>query len=101
MRKESSTASSQYASYRLRASERVSDGLANTRRINELIVSLKEKFGVTSIVITHDLASALVVSDRIGLVQDHRIPRVVTVEEARHAPPPELAAFVSGEMEAA
>ena len=73
----------------------------NARRINELIVSTKERFGVTSIVITHDMASALVVSDRLALVKDHRIPLVVPVEEARRTPPPELAAFVSGEMEAA
>ena len=42
---------------------------ANTRRINELIQSLQEKLGVTSIVITHDMASALAVSDRIALVE--------------------------------
>jgi phospholipid/cholesterol/gamma-HCH transport system ATP-binding protein len=74
---------------------------ANARRINELIVSLKQRFGVTSIVITHEMSSALAVSDRLALVKDRCIPLMVTVEEAQRAPPPDLAAFVSGEMEAA
>ena len=50
---------------------------ANTRRINELIVSLQEKLGVTSIVITHDMASALAVADRVALVRDRKIALAV------------------------
>ena len=72
----------------------------NTRRINELIVSLKEKLGVTSIVITHDMESAFAVSDRIGLVSRGRVELVVDAGEAKKAPPRELQAFVRGESEA-
>jgi phospholipid/cholesterol/gamma-HCH transport system ATP-binding protein len=75
---------------------------ANTRRINELISSLKRRLGVTSIVITHDLASAYDVSDRIGLLVRRQIPLVLDVESARAHPPPELEAFQRGDaMEAA
>ncbi len=70
---------------------------ANTRRINELICSLQKRLGVTSIVITHDLASAYEVSDRLGLLMGRRIPLVLDVERARAEPPPELEAFQRGE----
>ena len=70
---------------------------ANCRRINELIRSLQERLGVTSIVITHDMESAFHISDRIGLVKDRRIDLVVDVEEAKQQPPDELEQFLDGE----
>jgi phospholipid/cholesterol/gamma-HCH transport system ATP-binding protein len=70
---------------------------ANTRRIDELIVGLQHQLGVTSMVITHDIAVALKVSDRIGLLADRRIDLVLDVETVRSAPPPRLQAFVRGE----
>jgi phospholipid/cholesterol/gamma-HCH transport system ATP-binding protein len=70
---------------------------SNTRRINELIVELQSRLSVTSVVITHDMAAAFAVSDRVGLLADRRIDLVVDVETARRAPPPSLQAFVRGE----
>jgi phospholipid/cholesterol/gamma-HCH transport system ATP-binding protein len=70
---------------------------ANARRINELIVSLQRQLRVTSVVITHDMQSALAVSDRLGLIQDRRIDLVLDAEEAGRAPPPALSAFMRGE----
>jgi phospholipid/cholesterol/gamma-HCH transport system ATP-binding protein len=69
----------------------------NTRRINELIASLQKRLGVTSIVITHDMASALAVSDRIALLDEGRIELVLDADEARRAPPPDLQRFMLGE----
>jgi phospholipid/cholesterol/gamma-HCH transport system ATP-binding protein len=69
----------------------------NTRRINELIVSLQEKLGVTSVVITHDIAAALAVSDRLALLQNGRIALTVDAEEAEEAPPEPLERFMRGE----
>ena len=70
---------------------------SNTRRINELIVSLQDKLGVTSIVITHDMASALAVADRVALLRDRKIALVVDGAEAESSPPRELEKFMSGE----
>jgi phospholipid/cholesterol/gamma-HCH transport system ATP-binding protein len=70
---------------------------SNTRRINELIVELQRRLGVTSVVITHDIDSAFAVSNRIGLLADKRIDLVVDVETARRAAPPRLQSFVRGE----
>jgi phospholipid/cholesterol/gamma-HCH transport system ATP-binding protein len=69
----------------------------NTRRINELITSLQEKLGVTSIVITHDISSALAVCDRVALVRARKIALIVDEKEAASSPPPELAQFMQGE----
>jgi len=46
---------------------------ANVEKINELILDLKEKLAVTSIVVTHDLRSAFKISDRIALLHEGRI----------------------------
>jgi phospholipid/cholesterol/gamma-HCH transport system ATP-binding protein len=40
--------------------------------INELILRLQEKLGVTSIVVTHDLASARKVADRVLMLHEGR-----------------------------
>jgi len=70
---------------------------ANARRINELILELKERLHVTSIVITHDMASAFSVSDRIALIGKGRVSLIVDASSARTASPPELETFVRGD----
>jgi len=70
---------------------------SNTRRINELINSLQAKLGVTSLVITHDMESALAVADRVALLRERRIALVVDSEAAQSSPPVELERFMRGE----
>ena len=70
---------------------------ANTRRINELINSLQARLGVTSIVITHDMQSALAVADRVALLSARRVALVVDGETAESSPPAELEEFMRGE----
>jgi phospholipid/cholesterol/gamma-HCH transport system ATP-binding protein len=69
----------------------------NTRRINELIRSLQKQLGVTSIVITHDMTSALAVADRVALLSERRIALVVDKKAAEASPPPALERFMNGE----
>ncbi len=52
----------------------------NVRRINELILTLRRELNVTSIVVTHDLSSAFMVSDRLAMLADQHI---VEVEERK------------------
>jgi len=40
------------------------------RQINQLILELKQKLGITSIVVSHDLESMRSVSDRVGLLEN-------------------------------
>jgi phospholipid/cholesterol/gamma-HCH transport system ATP-binding protein len=56
---------------------------ANTMRINRLIRELQRKLHVTSIVVTHDMASAFLVSDRLAMLYNKRIEFVGTPEEAK------------------
>lgn len=68
----------------------------NTRRINELIVKLNEALHVTSIVVTHDMESAYMVSHRMAMLYNHRILARGTVEEMRSSEIPEVRNFVRG-----
>ena len=43
---------------------------ANAKRIGELIVSLRERLQVTSVVVTHDLELCFTISDRVALLRD-------------------------------
>jgi phospholipid/cholesterol/gamma-HCH transport system ATP-binding protein len=69
----------------------------NTRRINELIVALQEKLNVSSLVITHDMQSALAVADRVALLEQGRILVTVDADEARARPPAALEQFMRGQ----
>jgi phospholipid/cholesterol/gamma-HCH transport system ATP-binding protein len=48
----------------------------NVRRISELILQLRKELGLTSVVVTHDLACAFLVSDRLAMLADRRIVEV-------------------------
>jgi phospholipid/cholesterol/gamma-HCH transport system ATP-binding protein len=65
------------------------------KQINELIRDCQHRLGVTSIVVTHDLASAYFVADRIAFLYDKVIHRVGTVEEMRASGVPVIEAFLS------
>jgi phospholipid/cholesterol/gamma-HCH transport system ATP-binding protein len=67
----------------------------NTRRIVELIRSIQASLHATSIVVTHDLVSAFMVSDRIAMLHDHRILSVLPAAEFRSALVPAIQEFVS------
>src|SRR6187551_500723 len=45
----------------------------NTARVNHLIMGLKQRLQITSIVVTHDMKSAFTISDRIAMVHGGRI----------------------------
>lgn len=67
---------------------------ANT--INQLIRSLQERLGITSIVVTHDIRSAFHVGDRIAFLYNGNILFEGTMEEARTADEPILKGFLEG-----
>jgi len=47
------------------------------RRIDHLMRSLQRRLAITSVIVTHDLASACLVSDRIAMLGDRRIGAVM------------------------
>ena len=72
---------------------------ATTAHVNHLIVALKQKLGVTSIVVTHDLPSAYEIADRIAIVERGRIAWSGPAAAARHDPPEPFARFLGIEEE--
>ncbi len=61
--------------------------------INDLMLSLKSRFRVTAVLVTHDLRCALRVADRIALLSGGKIRIVVPAEETLKIKDPELQEF--------
>jgi len=64
-------------------------------RINHLIRDLQRRLGLTSVVVTHDLASAFFVADRIAFLHEGTIRFTGTPEAARTATDPRLHEFLT------
>lgn len=69
----------------------------SARRVDKLILDLKREFGVTSLVVSHDLVSIFSISDRIAMVYKGRIHAVGTPAELRTSPDPVVRQFLSGQ----
>jgi phospholipid/cholesterol/gamma-HCH transport system ATP-binding protein len=66
----------------------------NVRRIDELILDLRKRLGLTSIVVTHDLPSAYMLSDRMAMLARKRIVEIAEKERFRRSDVPEVRAFL-------
>jgi len=64
--------------------------------INDLIIKLQRDLSVTSIVVTHDMASAFKVADRIAMLHQGRIIYDDTVEATRETDNPIVRQFIEG-----
>jgi phospholipid/cholesterol/gamma-HCH transport system ATP-binding protein len=64
--------------------------------IDQLMIRMREKLGVTSIVITHDMRSAYRVGTRIAMLYDGRVRQAGTVDEIRHTTDPVVRQFIEG-----
>ena len=65
-----------------------------SRTIDELIVSLREKIGATSVVVTHDMVSALNIADRIGFIYKGELLEVGTPEQILNSTNPVVKNFI-------
>ena len=68
-------------------------------RIDRLIMRMSEELGVTGIVVTHDMASAYRISDRIAMLYEGRIRTSGTVDEIQNTDDPLVRAFIEGRPE--
>lgn len=64
-----------------------------TERIDELIVSTQQRLGVTSVVVTHDMASACRIADRIAMIYEGELIAVDTVEKFKEIKDERVQAF--------
>lgn len=68
----------------------------NADIINNLILRMQKKLGVTSVVVTHDMTSAFKVADRIAMLYHGKIIEVGTTEEIRNTKNPIIKQFITG-----
>lgn len=70
-----------------------------TAVIDELMIRMRERLGVTGVVITHDMISAYRISDRIAMLHEGRVQIVGTPEEIQNTEDPIVKSFVEGRPE--
>ncbi|MFW6051394.1 MAG: ABC transporter ATP-binding protein [Myxococcota bacterium] len=68
----------------------------NVTRINRLIIHLKEALKVTTVVVTHDMASAFQISDRVAMIHEGRVVFEGTPEDVRTTNNKQVRDFVEG-----
>jgi phospholipid/cholesterol/gamma-HCH transport system ATP-binding protein len=64
--------------------------------IDELMIRMREKLGVTSVVITHDMRSAYSVGTRIAMLYEGKVRQVGTVAEIQNTTDPVVRQFIEG-----
>jgi phospholipid/cholesterol/gamma-HCH transport system ATP-binding protein len=64
--------------------------------IDQLMIRMREKLGVTGIVVTHDMRSAYTVASRIAMLYEGKIRQVGTVDEIQHTDDPIVRQFIEG-----
>ena len=72
---------------------------ANVRRINALVLKTRELAGVTSIMVTHDMATVRAVTDRVALLDKGRIIATGTWAEMESSTVPRVRQFLEGQID--
>jgi phospholipid/cholesterol/gamma-HCH transport system ATP-binding protein len=66
-----------------------------TKNVDDMIADIAERLGVTSVVISHDMASTFRIGHRVSMLYKGRIIANGTPDEILHDPTPELREFIS------
>ena len=67
-----------------------------TMTISRLIRKTQQQLGLTSVLVTHDMASAYFAADRIAMLDKGKIAQIGTPDEIRQSKNPVVYAFVNG-----
>ena len=68
-----------------------------TDKINDLILNLRSRLGMTSIVVTHDIGSAYKIADKIAMIHEGKIIFDGTPAEIRKSRNPYIQQFIRGQ----
>lgn len=68
-----------------------------TEKINDLILNLREKLGMTSIVVTHDISSAYKIADKIAMIHEGKIIFDGSPGDIRKSRNPYIQQFIRGQ----
>jgi len=64
--------------------------------IDQLMIRMRERLGVTSIVVTHDMRSAYTIGSRNAMLYEGKCRQVGTVDEIQHTQDPIVKQFIEG-----
>ncbi|PIE25682.1 MAG: ABC transporter ATP-binding protein [Planctomycetota bacterium] len=67
--------------------------------VNRIILSVQQKLGVTSVVVTHRRACAMTVGDRIALIERGQVTTQGTISEMRHSEHPMARQFLAASVD--
>lgn len=67
--------------------------------LDDLILHLKSAYPITIVVVTHELASAFLIADRMCMINEGKILAVGTVDEIRSNPDPRVQQFIRREAD--
>lgn len=67
-----------------------------TMTISRLIRKTQQQLGLTSVLVTHDMASAYFAADRIAMLDKGKIVQIGTPEEIKQSKNPAVYAFING-----
>ena len=67
-----------------------------TAKIDELIIHTQQELKVTSVVVTHDMASACHIADRIAMIYEGELIAVDTVKNFKKLQDPRIQEFFRG-----
>ena len=67
--------------------------------VDKLTIDLTKKLQITSVVVTHDMASVFRIADRIVMLHQGNIVQIGTPEEIKHSKNPLVQQFISGGAE--
>jgi phospholipid/cholesterol/gamma-HCH transport system ATP-binding protein len=64
--------------------------------IDQMILRMQRRFGITSIVVTHDMKSLFKIANRVAMLRRGVIKFLGTPDELRSTPDPEIQDFING-----
>jgi phospholipid/cholesterol/gamma-HCH transport system ATP-binding protein len=64
-----------------------------------MIMRLQKRFGVTSIVVTHDMKSVFKIANRVAMLKGGGIRFLGTADELRHCQDEEIQNFIEGKSD--
>lgn len=67
--------------------------------IDHLIMSLSKKLNITSVVVTHEMASAFRIADRMAVLDKGQVVAIGKPDDIKHSNNPYVKQFISGDIE--
>jgi phospholipid/cholesterol/gamma-HCH transport system ATP-binding protein len=67
-----------------------------TALVDEMILDMRDKLGVTQVIVTHDMVSAYRTSDKIAMLYEGKVIQVGTPDEIKNTENPYVRQFIEG-----